>query len=113
MLHAFWRSFARHFDSDDPVNNMMPWFGQALDPGDGRMRLGRCWYAPWRRELRLDWSYTRSQVVIDAMIDAHKRLSAHGRPPCHPANMERVAQADHPSPIRRLQYGRHSGGWCR
>lgn len=84
-LRTLWQTFARHLDSidrADPVNNIMPWFGQAVDPGDGRMRLGRCWYAPWRRELRLDWSYKRSEVVVEAMIDAHKRLSAatDGRP---------------------------------
>ncbi|VWB22689.1 GMC oxidoreductase [Burkholderia lata] len=75
VKRTFWRAFARHFDCDDPVENMMPWFGQAIDPGDGRMRLGRCWFAPWRRELRLDWSYTRSEAIVDAMVDTHRRLS--------------------------------------
>ncbi|WP_179402631.1 GMC oxidoreductase [Burkholderia guangdongensis] len=71
----FWKAFARHFDSGDPLEHMMPWFGQGVDAGDGRMRLGRCWFAPWRRELRLDWSYVRSAALVDAMVDAHERLS--------------------------------------
>jgi cholesterol oxidase len=82
VMRPFWQAFAGHFDSGDPVEHMMPWFGQAVDPGDGRMRLGRCWFAPWRRELRLDWTYVRSQIVVEAMVDAHQRLSAAtgGRP---------------------------------
>jgi cholesterol oxidase len=76
LLRAFWKELARHVDDfDGPVEHMMPWFGQAVDPGDGRMRLGRCWFAPWQRVLRLDWSYRRSETVVEAMIDAHERLS--------------------------------------
>lgn len=75
-LRAFWKSLGGIVDDGDPMGSMMPWFGQAMEPGDGRLRLGREWYAPWRRKLRLDWDYRRSEVVVEAMIDAHKRLSA-------------------------------------
>jgi len=75
-LRAVWRDLSRVVDDDDPLENMMPWFGQAMEPGDGQLWLGRIWYAPWRRTLRMDWPYKRSEVVIEAMIDAHKRLSA-------------------------------------
>ncbi|MFL9912253.1 GMC oxidoreductase [Paraburkholderia sp. RL17-337-BIB-A] len=105
-LRTFWRSFARHFDSEDPFNNMMPWFGQAVDPGDGRMRLGRCWHAPWRRELRLDWSYTRSQVVVDAMIDAHERLSvATGGRPFIPPTWSKLHKLITPHPLGGCNMG--------
>ncbi len=69
------KALAAHMDPQDPLGNMMPWFGQAMEPGDGRLRLKRPWYAPWRRHLALDWDYRGSEVVIDAMIAAHQRLS--------------------------------------
>lgn len=59
----------------DPLSNVMPWFGQAIDAADGRLHLGRTWYAPWRRELKLEWDVTRSAPTIDAMIRMHERLS--------------------------------------
>jgi cholesterol oxidase len=61
---------------DDPLDNMMPWFGQAMDAANGRLYLGRKWSAPWRRILKLDWDVTRSEGTIEAMIEMHKRLSA-------------------------------------
>lgn len=74
-LHHFLREIAALVDDGDPLENMMPWFGQALEPGDGRLRLGRKWYAPWQFALRMDWSYQRSEPVIESMIAAHKLLS--------------------------------------
>jgi cholesterol oxidase len=63
-------------NDDDPLSNVMPWFGQSVDAADGRLYLGRTWYAPWRRKLKLDWDVTRSEATIDAMVNMHKRLSA-------------------------------------
>lgn len=81
-LRAFWEQLGALADDGDPLENMMPWFGQAMEPGDGRLHLGRKWYAPWRRTLRMDWPYKRSEAVIESMIEAHKLLSAKtgGRP---------------------------------
>lgn len=59
----------------DPLGNVMPWFGQSMDAADGRLYLGRTWYAPWRHELKLDWDVTRSEPTIDAMVRMHERLS--------------------------------------
>lgn len=75
-LRAFWRELGTIMDDGGLLGNMMPWFGQSMEPGDGRLHLGRKWYAPWRRTLRLDWSYKRSEAVIEGMIAAHKLLSA-------------------------------------
>ena len=63
-------------NADDPLSHVMPWFGQSVDAADGRLYLGRVWYAPWRRKLKLDWDVKRSEPTINAMIDLHKRLSA-------------------------------------
>lgn len=70
------KELSKIIDDGDPLENMMPWFGQAMEPADGRLRLGRKWFAPWKRTLRMDWDYKRSEVVIEAMIAAHKKLSA-------------------------------------
>lgn len=75
-LRAFWKDLAKLVDDGDPLERMMPWFGQAMEPGDGRLRLGRPWWAPWRRTLKLDWDHRRSEDVIEAMIEAHQKLSA-------------------------------------
>lgn len=60
----------------DPLSNVMPWFAQGIDAADGRLYLGRYWYAPWRRKLKLDWDIDRSKAVIDAIVSMHKRLAA-------------------------------------
>ncbi len=60
----------------DPLGNLMPWFAQGIDAADGRLYLGRYWYAPWRRRLKLDWEIDRSEPVIKAIVDMHKRLAA-------------------------------------
>src|SRR3546814_19276147 len=55
----------------------MPWFGQAVDAADGRFFLGRPWWKPFgRKTLRLDWRHARSEAVVQAMVEMHKRLSA-------------------------------------
>lgn len=68
--------FLQEIVPSDPLAEMMPWFGQAVDAADGRLYLGREWYAPWRRKLKLDWDVTRSEDAINAMINMHKRLTA-------------------------------------
>ncbi|MGA6827858.1 GMC oxidoreductase [Nitrospira sp. NS4] len=62
--------------SRDALANVMPWFGQAIDAADGRLYLGRRWWAPWKKDLKLDWDIARSEPVIDALVNMHKRLSA-------------------------------------
>ncbi|MGE5767753.1 MAG: GMC family oxidoreductase, partial [Bacteroidota bacterium] len=60
----------------DPLHSIMPWFGQAVDVADGRLHLGRPWWNPFaRKTLRLEWHYARSEAVIQAMVEMHKKLS--------------------------------------
>jgi len=47
-----------------------------VDAADGRLYLGRKWYAPWLRKLRLDWDVTRSEPAVNALIKMHQRLAA-------------------------------------
>ena len=74
-LNAFWTALGEHASVQDPLANMMPWFGQAVDAGDGVLYLGRMLHAPWRRTLRMNWNYEASEATIDSMIEVHKRLS--------------------------------------
>jgi cholesterol oxidase len=71
----FLRYLEHTFHGDDPLANMMPWFGQAVDAADGELYLGRHWYAPWRRKLSLDWDVTRSENAIGGLIAMHEKLS--------------------------------------
>jgi cholesterol oxidase len=60
----------------DPFKTVMPWFAQGIDAADGRLVLGRIWYAPWKRKLRLQWDIDRSEKVIEAIVNMHRRLAA-------------------------------------
>jgi cholesterol oxidase len=58
---------------NEPFQNMMPWFAQGVDAGNGQLRL-----APpkdGKRQLELDWNITESRPVIDAIVNMHKLLS--------------------------------------
>lgn len=59
----------------DPQRGIMPWFAQGVDAADGRLRLGRVWYAPWRRQLKLRWKIAGSRGVINAIVQMHRRLA--------------------------------------
>lgn len=65
----------RRLDDGDPLENMMPWFGQAVDGGDGRLYWGRDALRPWRRRLKLNWNPARSEPGINGLIGAHERLT--------------------------------------
>lgn len=69
------KAFASLLDDGDPLETMMPWFGQAMDGGDGRLYYGRDWMRPWKKRLKLDWDSSRSERGIGGLIEAHKRLS--------------------------------------
>ena len=70
------RLIATALDDGDPLENMMPWFGQAMDAGDGRLYLGRDWLRPWKRRLKLNWDVGRSERALDGLIKAQLQLSA-------------------------------------
>jgi cholesterol oxidase len=84
----------------DPVSDVMPWFGQSVDASDGRFYLGRAWYAPWLRKLKLDWDVARSEATINALVDMHKRLSqATGGAPQVPPTWEYLRMLITPHPL--------------
>jgi cholesterol oxidase len=69
------KRLAAAFDDGDPFDTMMPWFGQAMDGGDGRLYWGRDALRPWKRRLKLDWDVARSERGVGGLIAAHERLS--------------------------------------
>lgn len=52
----------------DIFRHVMPWFAQARDAADGRLRLDG-------QHLTLDWDVTASQPTIDAVAALHRRLA--------------------------------------
>ena len=46
------------------------------------MYLGRYWYAPWKRKLKMNWDYKCSEPVYNSLANAHKKLAqaTHGAP---------------------------------
>jgi cholesterol oxidase len=75
-LGKLWHELARHTDMQDPLSKLMPWFGQAVDAGDGQLYLGRLWYLPWRRTLKMHWDYRASEATVNALVEVHQKLSA-------------------------------------
>ncbi len=69
------KAFSKNIRNRNPFNPVMLWFGQAQDVPDGRMYLGRYWYAPWKRRLKMSWDYRRSEKVYNAMANLHRKLS--------------------------------------
>ncbi len=62
-------------DDGNPVESMMPWFGQAIDGGDGQLRWGRDWLRPWRKKrMKLKWDPARSRLGVNGLIDSHEQL---------------------------------------
>src|SRR5262245_16876357 len=77
LAKAVVKELTKLMGSGDPFGNLMPWFAQGIDAANGRLHLGRPWYAFWReKQLQLDWEIERSKPVIEAIINMHKRLSA-------------------------------------
>lgn len=70
LLRKAAKRFAR-----DPLDDMMPWFGQSIDGADGVLYLGRKWLAPWQRALKLDWQVARSESGIGGLVAMHEQLS--------------------------------------
>ncbi|MCH8310251.1 MAG: GMC family oxidoreductase [Chloroflexi bacterium] len=58
----------------DPMNFLMPWFGQSRDAANGVLSLRKRWWLFGKQKLHLNWDVDDSKAAIDAMIDMHKRL---------------------------------------
>jgi len=73
---VFWHDLAKEIpEIENPLENVMPWFGQGIDASDGRLHLERPWYAPWKHVLKLDWNPDHAAPAINALIRLHQKLS--------------------------------------
>lgn len=66
------RHLLRH---DDPLRNVMPWFAQGMDAANGIMVMKRPWWLFGPRRLNLEWDISRSQAVIESVVNMHEKLS--------------------------------------
>lgn len=82
------------------LERTMPWFGQAIDGGDGRLYYGRDYLRPWKKRLKLDWNPKRSEAAIQALISRHERLSeATGGKPAVPITWKTFRNLVTPHPL--------------
>lgn len=56
-------------------DNVMPWFAQGVDKGNGRLYLGRKWYSPFKKHLQMDWDTAGNAPLFNAISDMHHALS--------------------------------------
>lgn len=75
LERPFWHDLAKLTDAQNPLKNVMPWFGQGVDAADGQLLLKRKWYKPWQRDLCMNWNPARSMAMIDALIQKHQTFS--------------------------------------
>ena len=106
-----WRRLLKHLrratERHNVIRDMMPWFAQGVDAADGRLRLARPWYAPWRRALRLDWDIAASRRTIKAIIKTHEELSrATGGEPDVPLTWSLLENLITPHPLGGCVVGR-------
>jgi cholesterol oxidase len=91
---------------DDALKTMMPWFAQGIDAADGRLYLGRKWYTPWRKSLKLDWDIRRSAPTIDGIVAMHLRLAkATGGKPWVPPTWTLLKNLVTPHPLGGCNMG--------
>lgn len=103
-LRAWLRTVLKDHDS---LSNIMPWFAQGVDAANGRLTLGRPWWAFWReKELQLDWDIKRSEKLVDAIVDMHRELSAQtGGQPLVPPTWEILKFLVTPHPLGGCNMG--------
>jgi cholesterol oxidase len=61
-------------DDEQPFRNMMPWFAQAVDAGNGVLSLRHDLLSD-KHSLSLDWQIEKSKPTVETVIAMHKRLS--------------------------------------
>jgi cholesterol oxidase len=68
--------FRNDLERNGPLDEVMPWFAQGVDAGNGVLKLRRRWwfFGPWK--LSLDWDIAKSEPLIDTIVAMHKKLSA-------------------------------------
>jgi len=68
--------FRNDLDKNGPLDEVMPWFAQGVDAGNGVLKLRRRWWFFGEWKLSLDWDIAKSEPLIDTIVSMHKKLSA-------------------------------------
>ncbi|HKV94308.1 MAG TPA: GMC family oxidoreductase [Candidatus Angelobacter sp.] len=72
-VKAILDAIAKDLRRDDPLSNIMPWFANGVDRSDGQLYLGRKWWWPWQKVLKLNWP--KDLEPTDAIIAMHTKLT--------------------------------------
>jgi cholesterol oxidase len=87
------------------MNDVMPWFAQGVEAGNGVLALKRPWWFFGSRRFHLSWDVTKSLPVFNTIVDMHKKLSAATGGVAGPAHLDRRTRSCHSPSSRRMQYG--------
>ncbi len=60
---------------DDPLKRVMPWFANGIDLADARFYLGRRFFWPWQRVMRLRWNWRTSAPLFNAIAAMQSKMS--------------------------------------
>lgn len=72
-VKAILDAIGKDLRNDDPLRNIMPWFANAVDSSNGLLYLGRKWFWPWDRTMKLNWP--KDLEPTDAIIAMHTQFS--------------------------------------
>ncbi|MEP7011587.1 MAG: GMC oxidoreductase [Acidobacteriota bacterium] len=97
----------KHLEGKPGFSNVMPWFAQGIDAANGKFYLGRKWWAPWKRVLKLAWEIEKSEAMVDGIVAMHKKLSAAtGGDPWVPPTWTLLKMLVTPHPLGGCNMGR-------
>jgi cholesterol oxidase len=98
------------FGGHESFEELMPWFSQGRDAGDGRLRLRPRWRIFGRPVLDLDWDVAASRPTINAIIAKHRELAlATGGRPELPITWRLGSYLITPHPLGGCTMGARSG----
>ena len=104
---ALLQQIEEHVRADPNLRNVMVWLGAGMDAGDGQLSLKRRLFAPWVRDLDLQWTPQNSKGVIEAILDVHRKMTAAtGGPAARGTAREYLQQHGDAASARRVPDGR-------
>lgn len=75
LARLFPKRLHRGYGELNPMRQQMMWLGAGIDAGDGRLGLKRAFFAPWRKDLHLDWPAAASRNETQEIFAIQSQLS--------------------------------------
>jgi cholesterol oxidase len=72
---SFPASLQRGLNEKNPLAHVMVWLGAGADRADGRLRLRRPWFRPWKRRLDLQWNPDSARAAVETILSIHRQLT--------------------------------------